>query len=475
MIGKLLLPVMAVLAGLVASSLAAGPAAQAETTAVDTAYVLIGPGGSQIVRVLTDAPICPTLHVDAKPTAMQVRAPPQTFPQRLTASSPERSKPSVFPKLVCEARLASTARTARLGARALPLAPPVIRRIVLIGDTGCRVKQADRAYQPCNDPAKYPFAEVAVSAAKLHPDLVVHVGDYLYRENPCPTDQTGCAGSPWGYGQDAWDADFFTPAAPLLAAAPFAVVRGNHETCLRAGQGWLRLLDPWPLQPHRDCNDPADDEVGNYSRTYAAPLDRDTQLAIWDSANAPPPGKPLPPDDPRAIHYAANQSEIAAIAALKPHTFLANHHPLLAFAATQDKTTGQIVLRPGNLGLQSVFLRNDPMLFPEGIDLLLNGHVHVLEQLSFGGAYPSELVTGFSGTQEDIVPLPAQLPLGEVPAPGAAVERFSSWVDGFGFALLERVGAGAWRIRIFDMHGVQVNACALVGRLSRCELDQVKR
>jgi hypothetical protein len=457
---------IAMLAGLVASSAA---------SAAETAYVLVGPEGRQIARVITDASTCPPLQVDAKPLAMQVRSAPETFPQRPTASSPELSKASAFPKLVCEANLPPGARAARLDGQALPLAPPVMRRIVLIGDTGCRLKQADKAYQACNDPSQYPFAQIAAAAAKLHPDLVVHVGDYLYRENPCPADQTGCAGSPWGYGQDAWDADFFTPAAPLLAAAPWVVVRGNHETCVRAGQGWLRLLDPWPLAARRDCNDPADDNIGNYSQTYAVPLDGDTQIAVWDSANAPPPGKPLAPDDPRAINYALTEREIEAIAKLKAHTFLANHHPLLAFAAAKDKTTGQDVLHPGNLGLQSVFLRNDPKLFPKGVDLLLNGHIHVLEQLSFGGDYPSELVTGFSGTQEDIVPLPAHLPPTETPAPGAVVQNFSSWVDGFGFAELERVGPGAWRIRIFDVEGKQVNACSLVGRVSKCEVDQVRR
>jgi hypothetical protein len=455
--------------------LLAGLAASSAASAAETAYVLVGPGGGQIARVLTDAATCPVLQVDDKPLGMQIRAAAETVPQRPTASSPELSKPSAFPELVCEANLPMGARTARLGDRALPLAPRVIRRIVLIGDTGCRLKQADKAYQACNDPSKYPFAQIATAAAKLHPDLVVHVGDYLYRENPCPADQPGCAGSPWGYGQDAWDADFFTPAAPLLAAAPWVVVRGNHETCVRAGQGWLRLLDPWPLTARRDCNNPADDDIGNYSQTYAVPLDADTQIAVWDSANAPPPGKPLAPEDPRAIHYALNESEIEAIAKLKPHTFLANHHPLLAFAATTDKTTGQIVLHPGNLGLQSVFLRNDPKLFPQGVDLVLNGHIHVLEQLSFGGDYPSELVTGFSGTQEDIVPLPAHLPPTETPAPGAVVQNFSSWVDGFGFAELERVGPGSWRIRIFDIGGQQVNVCSLAGRVSKCEVDQVRR
>jgi hypothetical protein len=459
----------------VALALLASLIAVSATRASETAYVLVGPGGAQIARVITDQASCPELQIDAKPATMQVRSAPETLPQRPTASSPQLSKPSAFPKLVCETRLPPGVRSARLGNRPLPLAPKVIRRIVVIGDTGCRLKQADRVYQACNDPAQYPFARIAAAAAKLHPDMVVHVGDYLYRENPCPADQTGCAGSPWGYGQDAWDADFFTPAAPLLAVAPWVVVRGNHETCVRAGQGWLRLLDPWPLEPKRDCNDPADDDVGNYSLTYALDLDADTQIAVWDSANAPPPGKPLVPDDPRAIHYARTQVEIEDLAKLKPHTLLANHHPLLAFAATTDKTTGQIVLHPGNLGLQSVFLAHDPRLFPPGVDLLLNGHIHVLEQLSFGGEFPSELVTGFSGTQEDIVPLPAKLPPDEMPAPGAVVRDFSSWVDGFGFAELERAGPGAWRLRVFDADGRLMNTCALVGRLSRCDVDQVRR
>ncbi len=77
---------------------------------------------------------------------------------------------------------------------------------------------------------------------------MIHVGDYVYRETPCPEGNTTCAGSPWGYGWDVWNADFFEPAAPLLANAPWLVVRGNHENCARAGEGWLRFLDPLPME-----------------------------------------------------------------------------------------------------------------------------------------------------------------------------------------------------------------------------------
>ena len=43
------------------------------------------------------------------------------------------------------------------------------------------------------------------------PDLVIHVGDYFYRENACPADATGCQGTPFGDNWPTWAADFFNP------------------------------------------------------------------------------------------------------------------------------------------------------------------------------------------------------------------------------------------------------------------------
>ena len=152
---------------------------------------------------------------------------------------------------------------------------------MVIGDTGCRIKASDNIFQACNDAAQWPFKQVAAAAAAIAPDLVIHVGDYHYRETACPAGDPACAGSPWGYGWDAWEADLFAPAQPLFAAAPWIVVRGNHESCFRAGQGWWRFLDPRPLAARQDCNSAADDSVGDYSAPYAVPLgtgrDADTQ------------------------------------------------------------------------------------------------------------------------------------------------------------------------------------------------------
>ena len=174
---------------------------------------------------------------------MTARAPAQMIAQRATVSPAANTKPSAFPVLTCEARIPAGTTQASVSGQPLPLPRARPERIVVIGDTGCRLKD-NGDYQDCNRPEAYPFARIAALAAAWKPDLVVHVGDYHYRENACPADRPGCAGSPWGYGWDAWNADFFAPGQPLLRAAPWVMARGNHESCSRGGQGFWRFLDP---------------------------------------------------------------------------------------------------------------------------------------------------------------------------------------------------------------------------------------
>ncbi|MCC6193144.1 MAG: metallophosphoesterase, partial [Burkholderiales bacterium] len=204
----------------------------------DYRYVLLGPEGAPVVRVITAASQCPAVDADDVAIPMSVRLPAQTVPVRPSRMDLPAPKPSVFPVMTCEATLPANARSASVGGYPLPLPKPDAKRIVLLGDTGCRVVPTYNLYQSCDDPAVWPFERVANAAADAKPDLVIHVGDYHYREGPCDIGNPGCAGSPGGYGFDAWEADFFRPAKSLLAAAPWVVVRGNHESCNRAGQGW---------------------------------------------------------------------------------------------------------------------------------------------------------------------------------------------------------------------------------------------
>ena len=454
------LPTLCLLAG------CAGPGRLTVAEHAPDAYVVLGADGLALARVLSTRQACGDLELDGRSVPMQLRARAETIPQRPTRSLAEDSKPSVFAEATCELPIPPGTQTARFAGRDLPLPKPVVGRIVVIGDTGCRIKVEDRAFQACREPDQYPFAEIAERAAQWHPDLVIHVGDYLYRENACPNGHPGCAGSAWGYGSDSWHADFFDPARALLAAAPWVMARGNHESCARAGQGWWRYFDAAPLVPGRDCNAAVDDEIGDFSAPYAVPLGDDAQLIVFDSSAAP---AGLPPADGHLMHeFATMVQSISALATRAGHSIGIDHHPILGFAAVENPQH-EVELRPGNAALQAVFGNANEHLFPGQIDVLLAGHVHVWEQLSFAGRFPSQFIVGFSGTAEDKVPLPAVLPENAMPAPGARVETFSSWVGGFGYMTLERTGNASWDVRVWSRHGVAVNRCQIEGRLSACE------
>jgi hypothetical protein len=197
------------------------------TVAADlhSVYTVQAPQGQWIVRALTPAVACPAIVWDQqKPVAMNMRAPQAVVPVRSDAVQSD-SKPSVFDITTCEAAWPKGVKSAKVDGRAVPAPPNVIHRILIIADTGCRLKASENAFQDCNDADKWPFKKVASSAAKLKADLVVHIGDIHYRESPCPEGRAGCAGATWGYGWDAWRDDFFNPAQPLLAAAPWLFVR----------------------------------------------------------------------------------------------------------------------------------------------------------------------------------------------------------------------------------------------------------
>ena len=324
----------------------------------EQAFVVLGIQGRPIVRVLTTDGQCPDLDVDGKLLSTILRAAPAVEPLRETGSAPVNSKPSVFSVRTCELSLPRHSETASLHGQMLPLPPKIINRIVVIGDTGCRIK--GRYAQDCNDPQRYPFARIASLAAQWHPDIVVHVGDYLYRENACPAGNAGCAGSPWGYGSDSWQADFFQPARVLLNAVPWVMVRGNHESCARAGQGWWRFLDPHPLRKKQDCNLAANDKIGDFADAYAVPLGQHDQFIVLDTSDAI--NKPLPTDDFRAQAYARMYQQMLVLDKQVAHNFILNHQPILGVAAEEDVTSA--VLTPGNQALQSVFKRENPRLFP---------------------------------------------------------------------------------------------------------------
>jgi len=430
--------------------------ASAEAVLKDSVYTVKTAGQTAVVRVLTSSATCPTVLWDLKTSQiMSVRAAASVAP---THVQPAAVRHALFDVLTCEAAWPDGVRSAQINGQEVPAPAAETKRIVIVADTGCRMKAAEQAFQECNNPKQWPFAQVAQSAAAMKPDLVIHIGDIHYRESPCPKDNAGCQDSPWGYGYDAWRADFFEPARPLLAAAPWVFVRGNHESCNRAGQGWFRFIDGQPWEQERSCDDPAQDGRADYSSPYAVPIAADTQIIVFDSSSAV--NKTLHEHDESFDKYAGQLKQVAQLARDKSNNFFLSHHPLLAFLTNKHSHE---VFPAGNKGLLSVFGSQYPQtLFPPGITLAMHGHVHLFEYLGFSSAHPPTLILGNSGSAMD-GHAPTRLPADAQAYPGARVKDYSVSSE-YGFATIEQ-GQGqsgpAWRFTEYTVDGQPTFTCIL--------------
>src|SRR5262245_29308230 len=186
--------------------------------AVKYLWVQMVPPNAGIVRAITAGRTCPKVRFDRSFVRMRERA----------------VADSDFDVLTCEANIPAATQQVEVVGRILRGPPLHPKRIVIIGDSGCRLKAGealDNGFQSCNDPDDWEFAKIARQVAASKPDLIIHVGDYIYREQQC-TDNKGCEDSPFnspGMRWETWEADFFAPAAPMLEAAPIIFVRGDHE------------------------------------------------------------------------------------------------------------------------------------------------------------------------------------------------------------------------------------------------------
>ncbi len=427
----------------------------------ETAWVQIGANNQASARVLTPYTVCPSITVDGVTSPMTVRALGGSEPLRTTSTDPTlsqaqtsgNSKPSVFTTTSCEFNVPAGAHTATVAGVNLPLPKPVVNRVVIIGDTGCRVSIGN-VYQACGDPTIWPFPVIAAATAAMKPDLVVHVGDYQYRDNPCPPGNTACAGTPWGYGSDTWMADLFTPAAPLLAAAPWVMVRGNHEVCNRAGQGWYRYLDqnPYDATGVKTCNDPANDSAGNFNDPWAVSIG-DTRFVAFDSSNVQKSAYNPPAFQP----YTSELAEAAALSTSDMLNIFAVHHPVLGYTAANPPTIG-------SPGLQSVMNAAYPgNYYPPNTGIAIHGHVHDFQAFDFASNHPATFVAGNGGDNLDSA-LPATFnPNSDLPAPKTVVNAFA-YSQEFGFMVMDRVGQVGdknWKFTSYRTDGTVIAVCSM--------------
>jgi hypothetical protein len=170
-------------------------------------------------------------------------------------------------------------------------------------------------------------------------------------------------------------------------------------------------------------------------------------LLILDSANADDNDAP----ENLVAEYAEQISELNALADGK--SWLLTHRPIWGIGEFQDE------LFRINLTLQAATNNN----LEPGINLVLSGHQHLFELLSFTGGRSPQLIVGNGGTFLDS---PITVPLSGLEIAGAVVDQGLSF-DNFGFVTMQQTG-NAWILSLRDADGNEIIPCEFDGNLASC-------
>jgi hypothetical protein len=370
----------------------------------------------------------------------------------------------------------------------LPVAKP--RRILVIGDTGCRADSAaagdNGGAQACQSPAAFPFSYLSQYEATFNPDVILHLGNWSHRA-PARSDSDAAGGDVF----DSWNADVFFPARTLLAAAPWIMVRGSDESCGRGARGWYALLDPFPyLYARVVCapggtypapHDGAAAYTADFEPSYVVPLNG-VNFIIHDSSNA----RETPADLDLAENYDVDLSTMwhslrmatqAAPAIFVTHrpTFERSHVAATACeaghggAGDESASDADQPIFSGNLTLQAVFdgsVGSANTAFgdgvPDDIALFLSGHARRFRYLNVG--------TGDSVNQQFapqlILATGGSLATADC-SHGSAADIFAN--DGFGFAVLDAItdsnnNVSGYRAEIYKVSAARAGICSIVFR-----------
>lgn len=317
-------------------------------------------------------------------------------------------------------------------------------RIVVLGDSGCRLKEGKSGdeFQNCNDPQQWPFPQVMKQVARERADVILHLGDYHYREQcskgkPCEKMSRAI-----GYGWDPWLKDFFEPAAPTFPLAPWILVRGNHEDCKRAYLGYFRLM----------ANEDLSTSCTGYENPDLIQL-KDLLIINLDSSEV---AEAVDPSPESAELWGKRLKEIEARvdASGVKTVWLVSHKPFYGLVKLGSG------LAPVNPNLKKYFEASG---LKSKVQLLFAGHVHLSQMIKAKDA-PLQFVLGNGGTKlDEIDPVSAE----QLTAMG--LESVHTGSAGFGYAVFVRDGkTQLWSVEFKDEKGRVTSKCTLQKGAAAC-------
>ncbi len=317
--------------------------------------------------------------------------------------------------------------------------------MAVIGDTGCRLKEkksGDPNYQECQKPEEWRYPDLVKQLLREKMDLVVHTGDYHYREQ-C-SNPTACAviTKSIGFGWNAWWDDFYGPTQELFKKNTFLFVRGNHEACDRAYQGWKPLSNQ-SLVMNEACVGTEPFEINQIG---------DLILINFDNSSFEERGD-MPAEARLAWVQQFRDLSIRLGADLKhKEVWLLFHKPALGFNPRKEDA------EPESISDRLLGVISETDLLTK-IDYILSGHIHN-QQIVLTKPKFKQFIVGNSGTSLE--------PFGRVIRSAQLISSTESKKN-IGYALFNRDGFKKWHIVYKDVEGNPNLSCSLNKQKISCD------
>ena len=319
-------------------------------------------------------------------------------------------------------------------------------KIAVVGDSGCRLKEGPSGseYQSCQDPKAWPFAEIIQQIIKEKPDLILHLGDYHYREQCSKNKDCKKISSSVGYSWLPWAEDFFKPARPSFKLAPWILVRGNHEDCHRAFLGYSNFLA---------SQDPKNQTCVDYEPADFIEL-KDLLIVNLDSSSI---SENLETDSSIADVWTQRFKQVAEqVSKNKIKTvWLITHKPIYGLVKKNSK------LVPANVNLQK-YLEASPL--KNQVKIIFSGHIHLSEILKPVDG-PLQVILGNGGTQLDHF----QDLMNKTDPKALGFQSLHVGSAGFGYAILTRAkNKKPWNLNFKNQSGETTYQCDLARDWKSC-------
>lgn len=312
-----------------------------------------------------------------------------------------------------------------------------IQKIILIGDTDCRLKESKYgdSYQNCKDTKDWQYAAVMEKIAAEKPDLIIHVEDYHYREECSEGKVCRQYTDTIGYGWRSWEADFFAPSQKGFAAAPWIFVRGNHEDCKRAFEGYKLITEQsWSSA----C-------IPNEKTEYI----QIGNLLLVNLDTASVSDRPESPENEAFWEQQFKDIEKNIAGSTAKQIWLITHKPIVGLV-----NNGKGELSPLNINLQKAFAKTN---LKSKFEYLIAGHIHNTQILK-ADSFPKQLVVGNSGSAlDDSEPLMNPEKILKSNIGGLKITQFFSDTKSghsFGYALMTKSADDMnWQLSFKDLDG----------------------